>query len=129
MLAEAAGLGTIGKHGLLINPRFGPNLRIATLYIDVENLPVNNINEHLWIRKFCQKCNNCQRKCPGSAIYKETKIFADGSKQCIDYKKCAIPFANQYNCTVCVKECLFYKRGYSKIKEKFHRKYLDLGKK
>ncbi|MCP4266893.1 MAG: [Fe-S]-binding protein, partial [Candidatus Brocadiaceae bacterium] len=32
VLAEEAGLGAIGKHGLLINPKFGPSLRIATLY-------------------------------------------------------------------------------------------------
>ncbi|MCP4268704.1 MAG: [Fe-S]-binding protein, partial [Candidatus Brocadiaceae bacterium] len=122
VLAEEAGLGAIGKHGLLINPKFGPSLRIATLYVDVENLPVNGVNKHLWIKEFSRKCNNCVRKCPGSAIYKETKIFVDRSEQHIDYKKCAVPFSNQYNCTVCVKECSFYKNDYSKIKSRFQRK-------
>ena len=118
VLAEAAGLGAMGKHGLLINPKYGPSLRIGALYIDVENLPINEVNEHLWIREFCNKCNQCVRKCLGSAIYKESITCADGSKKCIDYKKCAEPFSQQDGCSVCIKECTFFKGDYSKIKSK-----------
>lgn len=119
LLAQKAGLGVIGKHGLLISPQFGPSFRIAAVYTDIENLPFNTTNNHMWVNSFCDKCNRCVKKCPSGAIYKETKIFDDGSKECIDYKKCAVPFANHYGCTVCVKECVFYKNDYNKIKEGF----------
>ncbi len=115
LLAESAGLGAIGKHGLLINPKFGPSVRIAVLFVDVKVLPVSEVNKHLWIKDFCKKCNSCVRKCPGDAIYKEPVILPDGSEQHIDYTKCAIPFSNNFDCAVCIKECTFYKRTYLEI--------------
>ena len=122
MLAEAAGLGVIGKHGLLINPKFGPSIRIAALFVDVENFPVNKANKHLWIKDFCEKCNRCVRECPGEAIYVEPRILLDGSEQHIDYTKCAVPFSNNFDCAVCIKECSFYKRTYLEIKCSFLKK-------
>ncbi len=122
LLAQQAGLGAIGKHGLLITPALGPSLRLAAVYTDIENLPLNETNEHLWISSFCAKCNKCVRSCPAGAIYQDTTVFDDNSQQHIDYKKCAVPFSQQYGCTICVKECVFYNHDYYKIKENFHDK-------
>lgn len=119
LLAQKAGIGTIGKHGLLITPDLGPSLRLAAVYTDIENLPIKEVNNHLWINNFCETCNQCVKKCPSGAIYKDTKIFKDNSKQCIDYKKCALPFSQNKGCTVCVKECTFFKGDYEKIKKSF----------
>ncbi|MBK5243230.1 hypothetical protein [Clostridium sp.] len=52
-------------------------------------------------------------------IFKEAVTFDDGSKQCIDYKKCAVPFSRNKGCTVCIKECTFFKGDYEKIKKSF----------
>lgn len=117
LLAQKSGMGVIGKHGMLITPNFGPSLRLAAVYTDIENLPMKESNEHMWVNEFCDKCNRCVSQCPGNAIYKETKIFEDGSKQCIDYKKCAVPFSNENGCTMCIKECVFFKGDYDKIKK------------
>jgi ferredoxin len=119
LMAERAGLGAIGKHGILITPEFGPSLRLAAVYTEIENLPFSDENPHLWVRDFCDKCNRCVRKCPAGAIYKDAIVFDDGTKQHIDYKKCAVPFSNNHGCTVCVKECLFFSQGYEKIKSSF----------
>lgn len=119
LLAQKAGVGVIGKHGMLITPNFGPSLRLAALYTDIENLPITDSNEHLWVNKFCDSCNRCVKKCPAQAIYMDTKVFEDESKQCIDYKKCAKPFSQDHGCTVCVRECTFFKSDYYKIKESF----------
>lgn len=118
LLAQKAGIGVIGKHGLLITPNFGPSLRLAAVYTDIENLPITDSNEHLWVNNFCDSCNMCVKKCPAQAIYMNTKIFEDDSKQCIDYKKCAKPFSQDHGCTVCVRECTFFKSDYYKIKER-----------
>ncbi len=117
MLARDAGIGEVGKHGLLINEDFGPSLRIAAVYTDIKNLPFAQNNPHEWVADFCTKCNGCVRKCPGEAIYSTPKIFEDGSRKHIDYRKCAVPFSNEYGCTLCVKNCTFYKGNYQKIKE------------
>jgi len=124
-LAQKAGLGVIGKHGLLITDEdFGPSLRIAAVYTDIENLPVATENPHLWVREFCESCNICVRNCPAGAIY-EHSIAINGNpntRQCIDNAKCAVPFANEYGCTVCVKSCAFFKGDYHKIKTAFNKK-------
>jgi|LGOV01.1.fsa_nt_gb epoxyqueuosine reductase QueG len=120
ILAEKAGLGALGKHGLLITPDYGPSIRIAAVYTNIDNLPSLEVNDHLWIKKFCEKCNRCIKKCPAQAIYIDPFIYPNGSKKCIDYKKCSVPFSKNYNCTVCIKECTFFKGDYYKVKENFH---------
>lgn len=121
-LAQKAGLGVIGKHGLLISDKdFGPSLRLAAVYTDVDNLPFCKENPHKWVKDFCKTCNKCVRSCPAGAIY-EQSIAVNGNpntKQCIDNSKCATPFANDYGCTICVKSCTFYNGDYNKIKKAF----------
>lgn len=85
LLAQKSGMGVIGKNGMLIAPKFGPSLRLAAVYTDIENLTMMDQNKHMWVNEFCDSCNRCVNKCPAKAIYKDTKIFEDGSKQCIDY--------------------------------------------
>lgn len=116
LLAENAGLGAIGKHGLLIHPKLGPSLRIGAVYTSIENLPQTQNNEHLWIKSFCSTCKICVKKCPANAIYNENIINPDNSETSIDYKLCATPFAKQYGCTLCVKNCIFYKGNYDKLR-------------
>ncbi len=115
LLAEKAGLGAIGRHGLLISPNYGPRQRIAAIYTNIENLPFSTENKHMWIKEFCAKCGKCIRKCPGDAIYENPIVHEDGSLTFIDYRKCAVPFANTSGCTVCIKECVFNQFDYCKL--------------
>ncbi len=119
LLAENAGLGATGKHGILITPEHGPSIRIAAIYVDISNLPMNKENNHLWIKDFCKSCGRCIKTCPGKAIYQEAIKHENNQLTHIDYKKCAIPFTRDYGCSVCIKECTFFKSDYYKIKEKF----------
>jgi epoxyqueuosine reductase len=116
LMARDAGLGGFGKHGLLITNKYGPSVRLAAVLTDVENLPLSNSEEFDWIKDFCESCNVCVSKCPAGAIYKDPIILNDGSEQHIDFKKCAVPFTKQRGCTVCIKECTFFKANYEKIK-------------
>lgn len=124
-LAEKAGLGAMGKHGLLISDKdFGPSLRIAAVYTDIENLPLSEGNPHLWVKDFCNSCNKCVKSCPTRAIY-ENSISVNGNpktRQCIDKTKCATPFANNYGCTICVKSCTFYNGDYKTIRSRYLKK-------
>ena len=118
-VAQDAGIGVIGKNGLLITPEFGPSQRLAAVFIDVDNLPLKTIeqNEHLWIKDFCETCNNCVKHCPGGAIFMETKILEDGYPKYIEREKCAPHFSA--NCCTCITSCPFINGKYDKIKERF----------
>ncbi len=121
-VAQDAGFGVIGKHGLLITPEFGPSQRIAAVFIDADNLPVKSLqeNEHLWVKEFCETCNNCIKKCPGSAIMEETKILDDGYPIYLEREKCAPYFSK--NCCTCIATCPFINGNYGEIKKAFEKK-------
>ena len=68
-LAQDAGLGWRGISGLLITPEFGPRVRLAAVFTEIENLPVYEGDEHAWVLDFCKSCKHCIRDCPPDAFY------------------------------------------------------------
>jgi epoxyqueuosine reductase len=118
-LAEIAGLGAIGYHGLLITPNEGARLRINTIYTNITNLPIQTENEHLWVRDFCAMCKKCIRGCPVQAIYEQPRPRGDDGMQCIDHSACRDYFNQNYGCAVCLAMCPFSDMGYEKVKSRF----------
>ena len=118
-LAELAGLGAIGYHGLLITPNEGARLRINTIYTNITNLPIESENEHLWVRDFCAMCKKCIRSCPVKAIYDQPKPRGDGGMQCIDHDACRDYFNQNFGCAVCLASCPFSQTGYEAVKSRF----------
>ena len=110
-LAQYAGLGYKGRHGMLITPEFGPRQRISAIFTSIQNLPINRGNKHSWIPDFCLKCGNCIKKCPGDAIREEKSPENGEIKTKIIYDLCQ-------SCTICMMECSFNKREYMHIKDK-----------
>ena len=104
ILAQDAGLGIIGRHGLLINPEFGPRHRIAVVYTNIQNLPVSNENAHKKIQNVCGACGRCIEKCPTGAIHETPIIGLNGRMTHVDIMKCWEGFIN-YGCSICIKEC------------------------
>ncbi|WP_459841174.1 4Fe-4S binding protein [Halanaerocella petrolearia] len=119
LLAEKAGLGAIGNHGLLISPKVGPRQRIAAVYTSIENSPIKEKNDHIWIKDFCKECKKCVKECPSQAIYDEPQEDIYDTEKHIDYKKCAESFSDMWGCSICIKECTFNKTDYEKIKKIF----------
>lgn len=122
-LAELAGLGAIGYHGLLIGPYSGARLRINTIYTNITNLPTlvarGEENPHLWVRDFCAMCRKCIRECPVDAIYEEPRPRGDGGMQTIDHATCRDYFASNFGCGICLAVCPFSHSGYDKVEAKF----------
>lgn len=122
-LAELAGLGAIGYHGLLISAGEGARLRINTIYTNITNLPTlaaeEKENEHLWVRDFCAMCKKCVRQCPVDAIYDQPRPRGDGGMQTIDHDACRDYFTANYGCGVCLAVCPFSQVGYEKVKANF----------
>ena len=118
-LATAAGLGWMGRHGLLITPQFGPRQRIGAIFISADNLPVKDSNPHSWVGDFCDKCGRCIRTCPSSAIREQPLIHESGRRTHIIREKCLPVFVTKQGCTICVKKCPFSKRSYEDIYKAF----------
>lgn len=110
-MAVKAGLGQIGKQGLLITKEFGPRQRLAMITINAEPLPKNHYDS-IEISDYCNKCRRCIRMCPVEAIYDEPLTREDGNISRIDGEKCIVYFYKTTGCSVCIKECPFHKIGY-----------------
>jgi reductive dehalogenase len=65
-IAVDAGLGQIGRNGLLITREYGPCIRLCKVFTDMPLVADPPVNEGLF--GFCTKCTNCAAECPGKAI-------------------------------------------------------------
>ena len=117
-LAQKAGIGWVGKHGLLITPEFGPRVRLAAVYTNIENLPLVDSNEHGWIDEYCTICGLCIKQCPPQAILEGAVTHDTGRVTNIKQQDCFEYFAQFYGCSLCVKACPFSKAGdtYERLK-------------
>lgn len=67
LVARDAGLGEIGRMGLLMTPDLGPRVRIAVVTTDLE-LPLNKRDPDYSTIDFCNSCKKCYDNCPANAI-------------------------------------------------------------
>lgn len=75
--AKLSGLGWVGKHTLLVNPKQGSYFFLAEIILDLELESTTSIKDH------CGTCTRCIDACPTDAISPEGYIL-DGSK-CISF--------------------------------------------
>ena len=119
-LAEVAGLGWHGRHGLLITPEFGPRVRLAAIFTSVENLPVITENPHSWVEEFCYAgCGKCVRRCPPQAILEHPIRRGQSLLTHIDSNRCFPFFVRNHGCSICIKECTFNQKDYNVIRSSF----------
>lgn len=117
-LAQAAGLGWRGMSGLLITPQFGPRVRLAAVFTDIENLPLTDGDTtHQWIERYCDICRLCAKDCPPKAIYDTPVPYGKGLVHTVDSAKCFPYFANNHGCSICIKVCPFNHVPYEKLRE------------
>lgn len=116
VLAGRAGLGEFGRHGLIITPENGPSHRPGVIYTNITNLPEREDNSHEWVREFCDSCRRCIDACPPGAIHETPVKTTDDNVAHIDSEACGEFFAENYGCSVCVKECPFTRAGYEELK-------------
>lgn len=72
-LAIDAGLGEVGRHGLLITPEFGSNIRLCKVLTNMPLMVDKPIN--MGITEFCHQCMLCAVHCPADAISKGKPTF------------------------------------------------------
>ena len=112
ILAQEAGLGYIGKNKLLITPELGPQVKIAAILTDIENLPLSYENKHSWIKNYCKECEKCIENCKEGSLRRDEH---EPQKSYFNSEKCT---ASTDACSYCIEKCPFYIEGYSKLKTK-----------
>ena len=115
-LAVDAGLGQLGRHGLLINPKVGARCRISKIITDLPLEPAGAVDSG--ITEFCNACLKCVPKCGTQAITTGNRSFEplnEGNSPGVlswkvDAKKC-MTFQNRVGstCSTCVRRCSWTK--------------------
>jgi reductive dehalogenase len=122
-MAVDAGLGELGRHGLLIAPRFGPRVRISKVFTNMPLVADKPIE--IGVRAMCEVCGKCAKVCPGHAISFD-KPTTEGltisnnhgiCKWYINPEKCfQFWVRNRGDCANCIRVCVF-----NKPDTRFHR--------
>lgn len=100
-LAQAAGIGCIGKNTLLVNKTYGNRLYLGAVISNVE------LTEDDLIDNFCpENCNICIKACPQEAL----DGITINQKKCREKCATATPGGGViYSCNICRKVCPFAK--------------------
>jgi len=62
-MAQLGGLGNFGKNTLIINPKYGPWIRLRSIITDAELVPNDP-----FVKDLCGDCNLCIEACPVGAL-------------------------------------------------------------
>ena len=94
--AEAAGLGRMGWHSLLITPGFGPRVRLACCLTEAELEPTRADFDNE-----CASCGICLGVCPAKAITEPEagEPYAINKYACCSFRSAA------GGCSECMKHC------------------------
>lgn len=118
-LAIDAGLGQLGRNGLLITPEYGPAVRIGKVLTDMPLVPDRPID--FGVTEFCQSCKKCAEHCPAGAIPFDDRTYEPPAetgnpgalKWYINGKKCLRYWiAAGASCASCQAVCPFTKGSF-----------------
>lgn len=115
--AVDAGLGELGRNGLLITPKYGPRVRLAKVIVDLPLIVDQPIS--FGVSEFCDVCGKCAEECPSKAIDKGSRTWEGTTisnnpgvlKWYIDPEKCFGEWASLgfSDCGTCIRVCPFNK--------------------
>ncbi len=114
--AVQAGLGELGRNGILVTPKYGPRVRLCKVFTDLPLAYDKPIQ--FGVKEFCDACKKCADLCPGQAIPdgERTKEGPNKSnshgplKWYVDGRKCYEFWGkSRCDCGVCIRVCPFNK--------------------
>lgn len=115
-IAIDAGLGELGRNGLLITQKFGPRVRLCKIFTDLPLTPDKRVEFGVW--DFCHICKKCVEECPSKSIpdgEPSEKIHNISNREglfrwAVDAEKCFRFWAtNRAFCSNCIRTCPFNK--------------------
>ena len=106
LVARDAGLGEIGRMGLLMTPRLGPRVRLAVVTTDLPLVPGSREPEHS-VLDFCSICEKCADVCPSQSISRGLRAEIDGAVRWqIDSEGCFTYWSKiGTDCARCMSAC------------------------
>jgi len=120
------GFGELGRHGSLINEKYGASFRPGFVTTDlplVEDQP-----REFGVQDFCMNCNVCQLNCPGDAIPQDHVMTHGIKRWLIDLEKC-YPYSrlrDEY-CHLCVDVCPYNVKSQPDIYKAFMKERKQVG--
>ena len=112
-LALAAGIGELGRHGMLITRDYGPRVHLGDpILTDLPLVPDQPID--IGVEDFCKVCKKCATTCPTNSISVEGKAVINGiEKYKINWETCyrLRPHVMEFweSCLTCVAACPYTK--------------------
>ena len=105
--AEAAGLGEIGRMGILVTKEYGPRVRLGVVTTDLE-LNTDQ-REPFGMKEFCKICNKCAENCPSDAIDLGSPGQLNGEARWhTEVEKCfKVWQMSGTDCGICISSCPF----------------------
>jgi ferredoxin len=106
LVARDAGLGEIGRMGLLMTPQLGPRVRLGVVTTDMP-LVADPPGDDPSVLDFCTICRKCAANCPVAAIPSgDRSPIDDGLRWAIDSDGC-FRYWNLVgtDCATCVRVC------------------------
>lgn len=106
LVARDAGLGEIGRMGLMMTPELGPRVRIAVVTTDLP-LIADQRQPDPTMHDFCLKCRKCADICPSQAISFDPPTEIEGVQRWqIDSEACFTFWCTVgTDCARCVRVC------------------------
>ena len=88
LVAADAGLGEIGRMGILMTPRQGPRVRIGVVTTNLPLIP-GAPGDDLSVVDFCTVCRKCADNCPSASIpFGDREAVDDGLRWALDPDTC-----------------------------------------
>ncbi len=118
-LAIDAGLGQMGRNGLLITPEYGPYVRLCKVFTDLPLQSDQPIN--FAVTEYCKRCGKCVEACKAQAIDTDTepsfKVTCPSNSEGIlrwpvNAERCySFWIENGAACSNCIAACFFRGRN------------------
>ncbi len=121
-LAVSAGLGELGRNGLLVNKKLGSAVRIGKVLTDMPLVP--DSPRFFGVMEFCEKCKRCVEVCEAGAISHGERTLEPpvdtgnpgALKWYIDGKACLNYWIKAgASCSACQVVCPFNRKSYKKM--------------
>jgi reductive dehalogenase len=106
LVARDAGLGEIGRMGLLMTPELGPRVRIAVVTTDMPLVATERVRD-LSMIDFCKRCLKCADVCPSKAIsFDKQQEIAGAKRWQINSEACFTYWCTiGTDCAKCMRAC------------------------
>ncbi len=109
-MAIQSGIGTLGKHGSLINREHGSNFRISSVLTDLPLMLDQPLD--FGAEDFCVSCKKCVTECPPGAIFDTKQMVRGDKKWYVDFDKCIYYFSDHMGCSICIEVCPWSEPGH-----------------